>query len=90
MITLEGIRGHALKNVYPQAEILAPPYFALLLGPVQNTIHAVSHLRRYGIEGLWTIQSQKEDVRCDEGDDNLVAVGWDRKRRENRSHFVRF
>jgi len=29
-------------------------------------------------------------VRCQKGDDNLVAVGWNRKSRENRSHFVSF
>ena len=66
---------------------LGSPYFALLFHPVQNTINAVAHSRRYGIEDLWTIQGQEKDVRCWEGDNNLVAVGWDRKSRANRSHF---
>jgi hypothetical protein len=68
----------------------ALPYFALLLRPVQDAINAFSHSRRYGIEDLWTIQGQKKNVRYLEGDDNLVTVGWNSKRRENRrSHFRR-
>ena len=59
------------------------PEFALVLCPVQNTVDAIAHDRRDRIEDLWTVQGEEQDVRGGERDEDLVAMGRDRK----RSHF---